>query len=189
MPNEIFDDIKSLYRKENFAEEVKSYFTSKFFTTKNGEVQLDESEEAQFDTILDKAITRLQKEEREAEQLKVSKVKRAARAVGRFMMDLSTLGLWRLFKTKTAEVQFNSLVKHATMMANKAVRPRESEAEKGAYDLLEDQLKLALREKIKPHGRLERNEDIRDKLIAGIAKTCMDGIKKNPMLDPQRPFQ
>jgi hypothetical protein len=196
MPNEIFDTIKKLYEKnnhefvaeDNFAKEVKQYFTNTFFTNKKGEIQRDEAEKAEFDKILDKAIKKLQKEEREAEQLKGSRTKRVTKAIGQFIKDLSTLGLWRLMKTPTAKTQFDSLVKHATTVANKASGARESDNDKEAYEALNTQLQLALKEKIKPHGRLERNEDIRDKLIKDIAKTCVDKLKKNPMLDPAELF-
>lgn len=188
MPNEIFDQIQDLYGKGNFAEDVKRLFNDKFFTTKKGDIPRDPEEREKFNKILDQAIEKLEKEEREKEQLKESRAKRVTKAIGQFVKDLSTLGLWRLFKTKGAKTQFESLVKHATTVANTVVA-RESENDKEAYEALNTQLQLALKEKIKPHGLLERNDDIRDKLIEDIAKTCVDKLKKNSMLDPAELFK
>ena len=121
----IFKEIQGLYVKkgENFQAKVSEYFRKNFFEDQG--VKLSQKEKGKFESILNKAAQKFK-----AERATESKSKRVAKAIGRFVMDCSTLGLSRLYrskKNKSAEDQIKGLVKYSEELVNKNGRPRTRE--------------------------------------------------------------
>jgi len=114
-PLKVFNEILHLYeeREVDFEKKVKEYFYKNFLTIDEKTIAFSAAEEKQFDDILNKAVQKLKQED---VSKKSSARNRAVRAIARFVMDLSTLGFWRLFKTRSAKAQLEGLVKYSSAL-------------------------------------------------------------------------
>ena len=160
---EMFNEIKELYgpNGDNFRENIRDYFYTNVFVNEIREVNLSGEEEKKFDAILDKAIKKFDQEQKQLNAPRESRTKRIAKAIGQFIMDLSSFGLWRLLKTPNAKAQFTGLIKYS-----KKIVQREVARSKEPSFSRSEKIKVDDKESLRKHKMLRKTSAINKEIKA-----------------------